>query len=421
MYDRKRDKKGRILHTGERQRENGKYEYRYKDNKGVMRSVYSWRLSISDPTPAGKKVEKPLRELEKDIQSGLDNFVGDWSEKGITLNEFFNEGNVFGEAIRPTTKKNYTHLYNCLVRDNLGELPLDEIDKRQIAEHMIALLRDYEYSLSYVKTLAGMLSSIFNRAIRKDLITDNPVVWAMKEVGDRYRDYGSKRHALTVAQQAAFIKYVSGEPKYKFWAPVFTFLLGTGCRVGEMAGLRWDDCDFENGLIYIRQNLVTYSADGIESENTFHIGCLKTMAGRRVIPMLGGVREALIAAGKYEKNKTVVDGLSGFVFQNPKGHCIRTVGIDQIIKSIVKRYNKEESKKALCEGGAAVLLPNFSVHILRHTFCTRFCENETNLKVIQDIMGHANIVTTMQIYNEATNEQKKQSFLKLEKSLIIMQ
>ena len=49
-------------------------------------------------------------------------------------------------------------------------------------------------------------------------------------------------------------------------------------------------------------------------------------------------------------------------------------------------------------------------HHLRHTFCTRLCENETNLKVIQSIMGHRNIETTMDIYAEATEEKKQESF-----------
>ncbi len=53
------------------------------------------------------------------------------------------------------------------------------------------------------------------------------------------------------------------------------------------------------------------------------------------------------------------------------------------------------------------LLPHFSCHYLRHTFCTRFCENETNLKVIQSVMGHKNIKTTMEIYAECTDEKKK--------------
>lgn len=50
---------------------------------------------------------------------------------------------------------------------------------------------------------------------------------------------------------------------------------------------------------------------------------------------------------------------------------------------------------------------SFSCHHIRHTFCTRFCENERNLKVIQSIMGHANIETTMDIYAEATDVKKR--------------
>ena len=57
-----------------------------------------------------------------------------------------------------------------------------------------------------------------------------------------------------------------------------------------------------------------------------------------------------------------------------------------------------------------LLIPYFSCHNLRHTFATRFCENETNLKVIQEIMGHKNISTTMDVYAEATEEAKEKSF-----------
>jgi integrase len=53
------------------------------------------------------------------------------------------------------------------------------------------------------------------------------------------------------------------------------------------------------------------------------------------------------------------------------------------------------------------LLPNFSCHVLRHTFATRICEAGVNLKVIQDILGHVDISTTMNIYVDAMNDLKK--------------
>ena len=93
--------------------------------------------------------------------------------------------------------------------------------------------------------------------------------------------------------------------------------------------------------------------------------------------------------------------------------------INKVINRIIADYNAEETNQAKKEKREPILLPHFSVHNLRHTFCTRFCENETNLKIIQEIMGHANISTTMDIYNEATQEQKKASFANLEGKIMI--
>lgn len=81
-------------------------------------------------------------------------------------------------------------------------------------------------------------------------------------------------------------------------------------------------------------------------------------------------------------------------------------GVSRAIKRIIADYNageEAEAKKQHCE---AVLLPDFSAHHLRHTFCTRLCEKEINLKVIQSVMGHKDIQTTMDIYAEATEKKK---------------
>ena len=66
-----------------------------------------------------------------------------------------------------------------------------------------------------------------------------------------------------------------------------------------------------------------------------------------------------------------------------------------------------------------MLLPNFSAHNLRHTFCTRLCENESNLKVIQSIMGHADIQTTLGIYADCTQEKKQEVMTNLNGKIII--
>lgn len=144
----------------------------------------------------------------------------------------------------------------------------------------------------------------------------------------------------------------------------------------------------------------------------------KTKTGIRSIPLLSGVSEALEEEREKQKitgsNKSVIDGYSGFIFANRYGEVLTPPTINRAISRIYKAYNKKETEEAAAEGREPMLIRHFTAHNLRHTFCTRFCENETNLKVIQEIMGHADITTTMNIYAEATEAKKKEAFANLE-------
>ena len=82
-------------------------------------------------------------------------------------------------------------------------------------------------------------------------------------------------------------------------------------------------------------------------------------------------------------------------------------------------HNAEEIVRAKQEGREPILLPHFTCHTFRHTFCTRFCENESNVKVIQAVMGHADIQTTMNIYAEVTEDKKRESIEHLSKNMKI--
>lgn len=117
---------------------------------------------------------------------------------------------------------------------------------------------------------------------------------------------------------------------------------------------------------------------------------------------------------EYGSCDEVIDGYTGFVFQNRYGSLYSAHDINRAIERIYKAHNEEEADKAQKEKRAPLLIRHFPVHNLRHTFCTRFCENESNLKVIQEIMGHADIETTMNIYAEATAQKKQESFARLE-------
>ena len=221
------------------------------------------------------------------------------------------------------------------------------------------------------------------------------------------------RYALTIPQQRAFMEYIATHPVYFHWWPIFTIFLGTGCRIGEVLGLRWEDIDYEKRIISINHNL-TYYPVGEDRASENHISTPKTEAGMRTIPMLDTVKDAFEMIWEEQKENgwtdAEIDGMTGFVFCNRYGNVMNAQSVNRAIKRISSAYNATEEVEAKKEHREPVLLPNFSAHSLRHTFCTRLCERETNLKVIQSIMGHKDIQTTMDIYAEATEEKKQETF-----------
>ena len=85
--------------------------------------------------------------------------------------------------------------------------------------------------------------------------------------------------------------------------------------------------------------------------------------------------------------------------------------VNRAIKRIYEDYNKKEEETAKKENIEPLLLPHFSCHHLRHTFCTRLCENESNLKVIKSVMGHSDIQTTMISMQNALRRRNRRFLL----------
>lgn len=153
------------------------------------------------------------------------------------------------------------------------------------------------------------------------------------------------------------------------WYPFFVFLLGTGCRIGEAIGIRWDDIDMESRVIDINHSLTYYQRADDSYKCEFRVSLPKTAA------------------------------------------------VNRTIKRIVDAHNSEEEVAAKKEKREPIMIPRFSCHIFRHTFASRFCENETNIKVIQEVMGHADVSTTMNIYAEANPDVTKSVIENLSKNM----
>lgn len=186
-----------------------------------------------------------------------------------------------------------------------------------------------------------------------------------------------------------------------------------GLRAGEATGLRWEDIDLDAGEISINHTLIYYSHR--EKGCLFGINTPKTEAGNRIVPMTPGVKAAFVQEREYQQKmgvscRVTIDGYTDFIFVNRFGECQHHSTVNKGIDRIIRDCNEEQLAK--CENGKIkpknlVLLPKFSCHSLRHTCATRLCEAGINMKVIQDVLGHADITTTMNIYTEATKISRK--------------
>ena len=273
------------------------------------------------------------------------------------------------------------------------------------------------YKVTTLNNISIFLHPTFEFAVREGYILLNPSKGLAKEFNKRKDWAPEKQRALTVEEQNEFLEFVGSSYRYRHWMPMITTFLGTGMRLGELIGLTWNDVDFAKGRISVNHTLQYKTS--LDGKTRFYISSPKSRAGNREIPMLKDVKEALL--GLYERREdfspaaqTSIDGYTDFVFRDINGNVISPSRINYALKKITCEYNGLEQEKAKQEEREPKLLPDITVHHFRHTFATRFCENENNIKVIQKILGHANIETTMHVYAEATGGKQKEAMAALE-------
>lgn len=403
----RKDDKGYVLRTGETQRKDGRYAYSWTDNRRIRHSIYS-------------KTLLDLRKKEKQLIADLTDGVAVYEADKVTLNQMWDKYIRSRNDLKVTTKCNYEYMYNHFVRNCLGNMVISKIKYSHVKDFYLELIDKKDLKIATLDNIHTLLHPTFSLAVRDCLIRSNPTDEILKEIKKAHPGWRNERFALTVPQQKVLVSYIDGHSMYESWYPIIITLLGTGMRIGEALGLRWEDVDFKNKVISINHSLVYRKVNGVSK---FMITTPKTKKGIREIPLFDEVFEALQREYQVQKclgfNNANIDGFSGFIFTNSKRNVYEPNAINRAIRSIVRDYNKTETEKAIKEHRESILLPSFSCHTLRHTFCTRLCEVESNLKYIQDIMGHSDIKTTLDIYADITKEKKNEILKSLCKAIII--
>ncbi len=401
MTVRRKDKKGRVLKEGESQRKDGSYDYRWRTSDGKRHSIYARTL-------------EQLREKEEELLH--DKSCGIRTEgKNVTLNDMFELWKTVKRGLKDNTFQNYMYMYKQFVYQDFGYLKVKSIKRSDIRRFYNMLVDERGLKIATIDNVHTVLHQVLDLAVEDNYLRSNPSDNALKELKQTRNFDEDKRKALTADEQKLFMDFLSKNNCYSHWKPIFEVMLGTGMRVGEVTGLRWEDIDLDERTISVNHTLVYYNH--AENGCYFAINTPKTKAGQRIIPMLDSVRDAFLQEKEYQEALEIscganIDGYTNFIFINRFGNVQHQGTLNKALRRIMRDCNQAVIEKAKGKKDI-VLLPKFSCHVLRHTFATRLCEAGVNMKVIQDVLGHADIGTTMNIYTDATKEIKTKEFIAL--------
>lgn len=404
----RKDSRGRVLHRGESYiKKKQLFCYAYTDVLGKRKYVYAKDLP---------ELRKKEAEIERYRVEGLSSYP----VARVDVNYVFDKYFANKTRLSSTTKSKYAYAYDHYVRNGFGKNKVTDVRFSDVLTYYNGLMRN-GLKIASVAAIHQLVNAAFALAVRDNVIKSNPCTGAITEI-KKLTGKPEHKKALTLEAQRTFLKELEN-PEYSSYKNFFIVMFGTGVRVGELIGLRWCDVDFEKAEISINHNITYYRRLESKGRVEFKVSLPKTPAGIRTIPMLDKVKEALLNE-KEEQERTghssivELDGMKGFIFCNKYRLLYNHHSLDRFIWKVVDGYNFKEIQKANEGDREPVLLPRFSCHIARHSFCTRLCEHVTDYKVVQSTMGHKNIQTTLDVYADASERKNKEIFKLLNDNMI---
>lgn len=390
MSEKRRDNRGRVLRFGESQRQDGRYAFKYKDNDGSVKFVYSWRLDKNDRTPAGKKRELSLREKEKQIEHDLfDHIVSNGGN--YTVLELVKKYVSLKTGVRHNTEANYNFVINIIAKADFGKLRIDKVHLSDAKGWLIKLQREGR-GYSTIHSVRGVLRPAFQMAVDDDLIRKNPFNFELASV---IVNDSVTREAITKKQEREFLGFIQSDEHFSRYYDGIYILFHTGLRISEFCGLTMGDIDFKEMRINVDHQLQR------KRDMTYVIEPTKTSSGTRMVPMTKEVADCFrrILANRIKpKVEPMIDGYTGFLFLDKNEMPMVALHWEKYFKHILDKYNSIYK----------VQLPKITPHVCRHTFCSNMAKSGMNPKTLQYIMGHSDISVTLNTYSHVGFEDAKE-------------